>query len=216
MVIYTHIFLVILVTIVLIIFAEYQKLRKISWILLIVCVTYILLTVETNTLPQPTNGEYSELINIDSFNLQQETNNSKKFDTFDNDITQESNRIISDEPEVINEIQNLDIITTVIATDVVERIPIGISKLFLNDINNLFCFTAVDNTFKNNKIIHTWKYNGQDYFKSFIKVGKAPHWRCWSRITIRPEMVGEWQVTITDTVGKYLDSINFSIISTSE
>ncbi len=71
MVIYTHIFLVILVTIVLIIFAEYQKLRKISWILLIVCVTYILLTVETNTLPQPTNGEYSELINIDSFNLQQ-------------------------------------------------------------------------------------------------------------------------------------------------
>ena len=68
----------------------------------------------------------------------------------------------------------------------------------------------------NDKIIHTWKYNGQDYLKSFIRVGESAYWRCWSRITIKPEMMGEWKVTITDTIGNYLDSIEFSIISTDE
>ena len=72
--------------------------------------------------------------------------------------------------ENLDEIQKLDILTMAIATDVIEKIPIGVSKLFLNDINKLFCFTAVGNPFNNNKIIHIWEYNGQTYLKSFIKV----------------------------------------------
>ena len=125
-------------------------------------------------------------------------------------------KIISDEQEFTSEIQNLDILKIAIAKDVVEKIPVSASRLFLNDINILFCFTAVDNPFKNNKIIHTWKHDGQDYFKSFIRVGESSYWRCWSRITIIPEMMGDWQVIVTDTVGNYLDSIEFSIIPINE
>lgn len=214
----THLFLVILVTVILIAFAEYQKLRKITWILLIGCVTYILLTIEPEK-PLPISDEYNELNKIDSSNITEITNHPIEYDTdFDYNIHEHvsTDKMISDKTKVINKIQNLDILTIAIATNIVEKTPIGVSRLFLNDIDTLFCFTAVDNPFKNNKTIHIWKYNGQDYLKYFIRVGKAPYWRCWSRITIRPEMIGDWQVIVTDTVGNYLDSIEFSIIPTRE
>lgn len=213
--IYTHIFLVILVTVILIIFAEYQNLRKISWILFIGCVTYILLMIEPET-TQPTNNEYNEYTIIDSTTIISQTT---EFDTIVKDFIAEPKNtkiIIPFESDVIDEIQNIDISTIVIATNIVEKTPFGVSRLFLNDIDKLFCFTAIDNTFKNNKIVHAWKHNGKEYFKSLIKVGQSSYWRCWSRITIRPEMVGDWQVTVTDTVGNYLDSIEFSIIPASE
>ena len=198
----THIFSVILVTVILIVIAEYQKLHKIKWILLMGCVTYIFLTIIPEV-PLPISDE----INVPNFLIE-------------NDIIDEATinkpdsvkKVISDESKSSGEIQNLDISSIAIATDIVEKTPVGVSRLFLNDINTLFCFTAVDNPFKNNKIIHTWKYEGQTYFTNFITLGKAPYWRCWSRISIRPEMEGDWQVVITDTVGNYIDSIEFSII----
>ena len=124
--------------------------------------------------------------------------------------------INSDEVDVVDEILNLDILTLAMATDIVEKTPIGVSGLFLNDINALFCFTAVGNINNNNNIIHTWEHDGQVYFKSFIGVEESSYWRCWSRITVRPEMAGDWQVTVTDTLGNYLDSIEFSIIPINE
>jgi hypothetical protein len=199
----TQIFLVILVTVIFIIFAEYQKLRKIKWILLIGCVTYILLTVIPEK-PLPINNEVKET----NYPVENEV-----VDETTIDIPESIDKIVSDVPKPASEMQNLDIVTIAIATDIIERTPVGVNRLFLDDINTLFCFTAVNNSSKNNNIIHTWKYGGKDYFNNIIEVGIAPYWRCWSRISIRPEMAGEWQVLVTDTVGNYLDSIEFSIIS---
>jgi len=216
--IYTHIFLVILVTVVLIVFAEYQNLRKISWILLIACVTYILLMIEPKNI-QSTYSEYDDFTNTDSLNISEVTNYPKENDIIDEATVSASKKnddIILNENNIIDEIQKLDLLSLAIATDIVEKTPMGVSRLFLNDIDALYCFTAVDNTIKNNKIIHNWKYNEQDFFKKFIVVGDSPNWRCWSRITIKPEMAGDWQVIVTDSIGSRLDSIYFSIIPTSE
>ena len=216
--IYTHIFWVILTTVSFIIFAEYHKLRKISWILFIGCITYIFLIIEPET-AQPTNNEYNELTNIDSAMLIDIINQTTDFNIAGKDFIVEpknTNILISDEPGVVDKIQILDILTLTIATDIVEKVPTGISNLFLNDISTLYCFTAVNNTKNDNKIVHTWRHNQQDYAKSFIGVGDSPFWRCWSKITIRPDMIGDWQVIITDTVGNYLDSIDFAIIPTRE
>lgn len=214
--IYTHIFLVIVVTVVLIIFAEYQKLRKISWILFIGCVTYIILIIEPEKV-QPIENE--EFAMVDSVSITGIISQTAGLDTIANDIIIESkntNVRIIDKSDVTDETQNLMILTLSMATNIVEKIPFGISRLFLNDIGILYCYTEVDNTVTNNKIIHIWKHNEQDYFKSIIRVGDSPNWRCWSRITIRPEMIGNWQVIVTDTIGTQLDSIEFSIIPTSE
>lgn len=214
----THIFLVILATVILIVFAEYQKLRKITWILLIGCVTYILLII-TPDRPFPTSDEYTELVKVDTSKLTKVISDPIQLDSVTEDIIHEpdnSAKMIPAVPKALDTLQYLNILEIAIATDIVEKTPVGTSRLFLNDIKTLFCFTAVANPFKNNKIIHTWKHNGQDYFKSFIRVGESPYWRCWSRITVRPEMAGEWQVVVTDTVGNYLDSIEFSIMPISE
>ena len=214
----THIFLVILVTVVLIFFAEHQKLRNITWILLIGCVTYIFLTIVPER-PIPISDEYNELNKFDSSMITKVTNYLIENDVVDEVTINKSeslDKIISDDTTSLSKIQNLDILTIAIANEIVEKTPIGVSRLFFNDINTLFCFTAVDNPFKNNKIIYKWKYNGQDYLKILIRVGESPSWRCWSRITIRPEMVGDWQVLVTDTLGNYLDSIEFSIIPTNK
>lgn len=214
----THIFLVILATVIMIVFTEYQKLRNITWILLIGCVTYILLTIIPER-PLPTSYESDELNKIDSSNITEIANYLIKNNAIDDSIARESDIIDQtnfDEFDVVDEIQNLDILTLVIATDIVKKTPIGVSGLFLNDINALFCFTAVDNILKYNKIIHTWEHDGQVYFKSFIGVEESSYWRCWSRITVRPEMAGDWQVIVTDTLGNYLDSIEFSIIPINE
>ena len=209
--------MVILVTVILIVLAEYQKLRNITWILLIGCVTYIILTIVPER-PLPNSDEYNELNKIDSSMITKETNYSIENDVVDGVTINKSesfDKIISDKSKITSDAQNLDILTIAIAKEIVEKTPIGVSRLFFNDINTLFCFTAVDNPFKNNKIIHKWKYNGQDYLKILIRVGESTSWRCWSRITIRPEMVGDWQVIVTDSVGNYLDSIKFSIIPTN-
>ncbi|MFC1528196.1 DUF2914 domain-containing protein [Candidatus Neomarinimicrobiota bacterium] len=216
--IYTHIFLVMVVTVVLIFFAEYQKLRKISWILFIGCVTYIILIIEPEK-AQPTNINNVEFAAIDSTPIIRSISQTTDLDTVVKGFIVESkntNIMDSDESNFIDETQNLKILTLSIATDIVEKIPFGISRLFFNDIGILYCYTEVDNTVINNKIIHSWRHNEQDYFKSIIRVGDSPHWRCWSRITIRPEMIGNWQVIVTDTIGTQLGSIEFSIIPTSE
>ncbi len=214
----THIFLVILVTVVLILIAEYQNLRKISWILLIACVTYIVLMIEPKNV-QSTYSEYAEFTNADSSNIGEVTKYPIENDIIDEatvSASENNDDINSIENKIIDEIQKLDLLSLAIATDIVERTPIGVSRLFLNDIDALYCFTAVDNTIKNNKIIHIWKYNAQDFYKNVIVIGDSPNWRCWSRITIKPEMAGDWQVIVTDSIGSRLDSIYFSIIPTSE
>ncbi|NHZ84417.1 MAG: DUF2914 domain-containing protein [Planctomycetia bacterium] len=208
----THIFLVILVTVILIVFAESQQLRKVTWILLISCITYIILII----IPEKSVPVIIE---------QEVQNSPKEIDiidetTFDKPINNE--KIVSDQPPSTDKIQNLGISTIAIAKDIVDKTPVGVSRLFLNDIDTLYCFTVVDNTSKNNVIIHNWKRYEKDYtyeqdfFRSIIKVGDSPNWRCWSKITIKPEMTGDWKVIVTDSIGNQLDSIEFSIIPAKE
>ncbi len=212
--IYTHIFLVILATIILIIFAEYQKLRKITWILIIGCITYIILIVE------PESKDSSNITNAESAvidtNVVFKTEPQPKIiepvvkDTIRK--PQEIPQAISDKSDIIDNVKDINILSISMTKEIVNKMPIEVGSIFLNDIVALYCFTAVDNAIKDNKIIHTWKHDNQDYLKSFITIGDSPNWRCWSRITVRPEMSGDWQVVVTDSLGNYLSSIDFSII----
>jgi len=174
--------------------------------------------IEPNNV-QSTYSEYAEFTNADSSNISEVIKYPKENDIIDEatvSASENNDDINSIENKIIDEIQKLDLLSLAIATDIVERTPKGVSRLFLNDIDALYCFTAVDNTIKNNKIVHNWKYNEQDFYENIIVVGDSPNWRCWSRITIKPEMAGQWQGIVTDSIGSRLDSIYFSIIPTSE
>ncbi|MEE8340506.1 MAG: DUF2914 domain-containing protein [Candidatus Neomarinimicrobiota bacterium] len=203
----TEIFLVLLATVISIIIAEYQKLRKITWILIIGCLTYILLTIIPGKQIPIIGGDNDEEDIPAEENIAVEAIISKQ---------ENIEKIISEEQPSSNDVQNLDIIRIDIAIDIKERTPVGVSELFPNDIKTLFCFTAVSNPLNNNEIIHIWQYEGQAISKIVIDVGASSAWRCWSRATINPEMIGKWQVLITDISNNVLDSIEFSVIPASD
>jgi len=222
--IYSHIFLVILVTVILIIFAEYQKLRNVSWILFIGCTTYILLNIETEK-AHPTNASNNIIGFVDTVTVTNNTKQPTNSDTLLSKVAIDklnTNIQIADEISTVNDKNNIHIQLLAMATNILNKEPIGVSRLFLSDISELFCFTVVENKNTNNKIIHNWKRYQEDYlyeqevFRSTINIGTSPNWRCWSKITIKPEMAGDWQVMVTDSVGNKLDSLDFSIIPTSE
>jgi len=215
-----HIFLVILSTIILIIFAEYQKLRQITWILTIGCITYLFLIIT------PDNNNINE---------DQENNTIQVLDTVQTKSTKNEVSIIKEEL-VVPKLQETPIIsenelktetvikspTTLgvnyiaIATEIIERDPIGVGNLFLSDISELYCHTSIDNPFNNNKIVHIWQKDEQDYLRSYLSVGESSNWRCWSKITVNSDMVGDWKVLVSDTTGNILDSIMFTVLPNQE
>jgi hypothetical protein len=215
----SHIFFVIIATIILIIIAEYQKLRNITWILIIGCITYTILTLTpdfSNPINHDTNVDL-KIQNIDSLIVHgKKIVTNQPIQNKTDAVEKRSFPVLIDTNEPHNSIQTLSVKTIAIATEVIEKNPVGTGTLFLNDINVLFCHTSINNNIINNKIIHTWEFEGQDYLKSFLTIGESQTWRCWSRITIRPEMIGDWNVSVTDTLGNILDSIEFTILSANE
>jgi len=214
-----HLFLVIIFTIILIVFAEYQKLRNITWILVIGCVTYVVLMFMSNidtTKPQNNIKLITESDSLGVIVISELISEENTVNEVINIDTASVDKTFLDQSIINEPIKSRNLKAIAVSRNIVDKNPVDVSRLFLNNIDALYCFTAVDNPFNNNKIIHTWEYNGQNYLKSYISIGESAYWRCWSRITIRPEMTGDWKVTVTDTIGNYLDSIEFSIISTDE
>ena len=98
----------------------------------------------------------------------------------------------------------------------IDREPVDSAHLFLSDIEHLYCYTSVNNPFDNNIIVHHWYSNNIEYFNYPIEVGNSDNWRCWSMITIRPQLAGEWMVSATDTLGNILAQTEFTILETEE
>lgn len=93
-----------------------------------------------------------------------------------------------------------------------ERIPLGVDKIFPNDIGALFCFTAIENLVADDSITHTWYYNGREMAAIDLEVGRSPFWRTWSIKRIQPRLIGDWQVVVFDSKGYQLGFTTFQII----
>ena len=215
----THIFIIILSTIILILLAEYQKLRIVTWILLFGCITYLLFFLPSRPSNDVVNSLVEKKLKTNNSNIEIIDSNFITEQTYlilETTIAADTIKVILNETEVNVSAQNLSVANMAISRGVVDMNPIDASQLFINDVNTLFCFTAINNPYRYNKVIHTWKYKGQNQLQTIIKVGESPYWRCWSKLTINPNMTGDWQVVATDTLGNYLDSREFSIIPANE
>ena len=209
-----HIFFVILATVILIIFAEFQKLRKITWILLIGCAGYIFLiiTPDFTDFGNKTESEQldSDSISNDSLNISTilKVDSSEFRSTIDEPKIM-TTKLIVDDKNILQ--ADLRINSIAMATAIIDREPEGSATNFSTDIGQLFCHTSVYNQANNNKIFHNWRLNGKVFFSHSIDLGKSYAWRCWSQITVRPQMAGDWSVIVTDSLGNLLESIEFTI-----
>jgi len=211
-----HIFFVIIATVILVIFAEIQQVRKITWILIIGCIGYIILNFEPNisekVVEQSSQSDEIKQINKsekEPIIIDQLVSTIEKQET----ILQDTAVIITD---IILDTLQMAVNTIEIATNVIEREPLGSARLFLNDIEKLFCYTSVNNPFDSNVIVHHWYSNNIEYFNYPMDIGNSDNWRCWSMITIRPQLAGDWIVSATDTLGNILAQTEFTILETEE
>ena len=208
-----HIFFVIVATIALVIFAEIQKLRKITWVLIVGCIGYIILNIEPNIAEK----------DIEKITITDKTIAEKEIAPA---VIKEENITLS-EPEVVNvdtivivedapDMLSMSINFIEIAKDVIDREPVDVARLFLDDIDQLYCYTSVNNPFDSNIVVHHWYSNNIEYFNYPIEVGNSDNWRCWSAISIRPQLAGDWMVLATDSLGNLLAQTEFTILETEE
>ncbi|MBT3618184.1 MAG: DUF2914 domain-containing protein [Candidatus Marinimicrobia bacterium] len=94
------------------------------------------------------------------------------------------------------------------------RHPVGVATEFPDTIDQVYCFTMVQNLGKTQSVKHEWSFNGTVISTIPMEIGRSHYWRAWSYQTIQPKNTGDWSVSISDSNGVTLRSIDFSIYST--
>ncbi|NOZ03974.1 MAG: DUF2914 domain-containing protein [FCB group bacterium] len=204
-----------LVLLILISIAYFQRLYRIIGLMIITYVfylSYIFLTLPA-TIPDemlvpPANTSVSESVVTDTAARPVSMRSTPTKETLKPDTVSQSpsKRRVVEDKLVVN--------TIAIATGVNVRTPTGVASVFPNDVGKLICFTGIRNLIGNGqKITHAWRYDGKFIADIDIDIGRSYNWRCWSRVTIQPEWIGPWQVTVYDTSGASLGAIEFEIVA---
>jgi len=97
-----------------------------------------------------------------------------------------------------------------IATDIVDREPVGVSETFSANISKLYCFTEVQTDKFPTKVVHIWLYDNNIIAEVPLEVN-SNKWRTYSSKRILPNWEGEWKVEVYAEDGKLIGSKSFTI-----
>jgi len=103
----------------------------------------------------------------------------------------------------------------VFCTGVEDRVPVGADTMFLNTVEQVYCFTKITGVSETAPISHVWYYNDNEMARIDLTVSGDP-WRTWSSKRIIEEWGGDWRVDVVTESGEILKSMGFTIQSTSE
>lgn len=103
---------------------------------------------------------------------------------------------------------------TLVEASVCEKIrggiPVNRAIVFSSALEKIYCFTSFDPVPKETVIYHKW-YR-KDRLKAKVRLTlKPPRWSTFSSMRIRKSDRGPWRVNITDSTGKVLRIVRFSI-----
>jgi len=106
--------------------------------------------------------------------------------------------------------EKLVISSAVLCEDVQERQPLYEGVVFSIGIGKIFCYTLFDPVPEKTHITHNW-YN-RDNLTTKIKLSlQPPRWTTYSAIQLRESDKGPWRVEITDSEGRILQVLRFSV-----
>ncbi len=106
---------------------------------------------------------------------------------------------------------DLRILRAVIATQVIDREPVGVDRTFTRAAETLCCFTHLENPGPVTILDHVWFYRGEEMARIPLRVD-TPSWRTWSTKRIRPDWTGTWRVDVQDVEGRVITSLEFEYI----
>jgi hypothetical protein len=104
----------------------------------------------------------------------------------------------------------LEVTEMVICTGVEERVPVGADTMFLNTVEQLYCFTKISGAAAEESISHVWYYVDNEMAKVDLTIAGDP-WRTWSSKRIIEEWSGNWRVDVVTASGEILKSMSFVI-----
>jgi len=100
--------------------------------------------------------------------------------------------------------------SSLMCEDVQDRQPVNEGVVFSISIGKVFCYTMFDNVSETTYIMHNW-YN-RDNLSTKIKLSLLPpRWTTYSAIQLRESDKGPWRVEITDSEGRVLQVLRFSV-----
>jgi hypothetical protein len=100
-------------------------------------------------------------------------------------------------------------------TGVDDRVPVGADTMFLNTVEQVYCFTKITGVSDTMTVSHVWYYNDDEMARVDLSVGGDP-WRTWSSKRIDESWGGKWRVDVVTPNGEILKSMDFMIQSTSQ
>ena len=191
-----------IVLLILVVISIFQKLKLITWILIGSYLIYLLFVIITDYQQSKyLSGKSPDSIISIMNDIQ--LNNNLTTSTLSTINPQIGNTPFPTELKVRN---------AVITREIQNRNATDIDTIFHSNVEYLYFHTIINNPNETATIIHKWLHNGQFIFQTEINLGQSVRWRCWSRITLNPDWVGEWEASVYDSTGNYLASTKFSII----
>lgn len=102
------------------------------------------------------------------------------------------------------------LISAVMCEDIQDRLPIYEGVVFSIGIGKIFCYTLFDPVPEKTFITHNW-YNRDNLSTKIKLLLQPPRWTTFSAIQLRESDKGPWRVEITDSEGRLLQVLRFSV-----
>jgi len=108
------------------------------------------------------------------------------------------------------ETASLEVVTSVICEDVIDRKPVGVGNSFEASVGKLCCFTKITGAYSHIEISHVWYFGDTERFKINLPV-KSSSWRTYSSKKIQAHETGDWHVDVLGPEGEVLRTLHFKI-----
>ncbi len=192
-----------IILLILVVISIFQKLKIVTWLLIGSYLIYLIfVSVLDNKQIQESEGSTPEAGT-----------------SFNNDIIQNES-VLSDTLLATNKsieysplLKELHVRSVAMTRAVQDRIATDIDTIFQSNVGYLYFHTIINNPEDTATIIHRWSHKGEFISQTEIKLGRSVRWRCWSRLALNPDWVGDWEASVLDSVGNFLTSTKFSIVN---
>ena len=107
-------------------------------------------------------------------------------------------------------VQVFSVSTMVVAEEVQDREPVGVSETFPVSTEKVYCFIEATNISEDTEATFVWYHEGQEMRTFTLPIMQGPRWRSFAYKNLHGQ-AGNWKVEIKDKTGNSVKSIPFKV-----
>ncbi len=109
----------------------------------------------------------------------------------------------------------INVISMEFGKELVNPELLGVDSVFYLSDDRIYALSKIQNRSGARTLFHEWYHEGKLRSKISMEVGRSYNWRTWSYIEVRPNIVGNWEVIVSDSLGVNYDSLSFQVKATT-